>query len=76
MLVDSLLFFALSGSVSVTFRVEGSDVNSSGWLKVVGGDNSYLWGHSANGRNVIAGADEVWSVDLQLKFTQPFDNSL
>lgn len=76
MLVDSLLFFALSGSVSVTFRVEGSNVNSSGWLKVVGGDNSYLWGHSANGRNVIAGADEVWSVDLQLKFTQPFDNSL
>lgn len=57
--------------LGVTFREEGSDANSLGWLKevrVVGG-NSYLWGHSANCRNVIASADEVWSVDLQLKFT-------
>ena len=36
----------------------------------------YLWGHSANGGYVIPGADEVWSVDLQLKVTQPLDNSL
>ena len=41
-----------------------------------GGGSSYLWGHTANGGNVIARADEVWSVDLQLKFAQPLDNSL
>lgn len=37
---------------------------------------SYLRGHSANGVNVIASADEVWCVELQLKFAQPFNNGL
>lgn len=36
----------------------------------------YLWGHSANGGQVIASAQEVWSVDLQLKVAQPLDNGL
>lgn len=38
--------------------------------------SSYLRGHSANGVNVIASADEVWCVELQLTFAQPFNNSL
>lgn len=36
----------------------------------------YLWGHSANGGQVITSAQEVRSVDLQLKAAQPLDNSL
>lgn len=36
----------------------------------------YLWGHSANGGQVITSAQEVISVDLQLKVAQPLDNGL
>lgn len=36
----------------------------------------YLRSHSANGGQVIACTQEVWSVDLQLKVAQPLDNSL
>ena len=36
----------------------------------------YLWGHSANGGQVIPSAHEVRSVDLQLKVAQPLDNGL
>lgn len=36
----------------------------------------YLRSHSANGGQVIARAQEVWSVDLQLKVAQPLDNGL
>lgn len=36
----------------------------------------YLWGHSANGGQVITSAQEVRSVDLQLKVAQPLDNGL
>lgn len=36
----------------------------------------YLRGHSANGGQVIPSAQEVWSVDLQLKVAQPLDNGL
>lgn len=36
----------------------------------------YLWGHSANGGQVVTSAQEVRSVDLQLKVAQPLDNGL
>lgn len=51
--------------VPVTFGVLGS-----------GFSLPYLWGHSANGGQVITSAQEVRSVDLQLKVAQPLDNGL
>ena len=42
----------------------------------VRGQMPYLRGHSANGGQVIARGQEVWSVDLQLKVAQPLDNGL
>lgn len=51
--------------VPVTFGVLGSGVSLP-----------YLWGHSANGGQVVTSAQEVRSVDLQLKVAQPLDNGL
>lgn len=37
---------------------------------------SYLWGHSADCRHIIASIEEVWGVLLQLKLTQPLIDCL
>lgn len=59
------LFPLCSLEVPVTSGVQGSGVSLP-----------YLRGHSANGGQVIPSAQEVWSVDLQLKVAQPLDNGL
>lgn len=43
-------------------------------VATVGKDLPYLWGHAADGGDIIAGAEEVGSVRLQLELTQPVVN--
>lgn len=33
----------------------------------------YLWGHSADGWNIIARVDKIGSIDLELKLAQPLE---
>lgn len=39
-----------------------------------GKDLPYLWGHAANGGDIIASIEEVGGVRLQLEFSQPVVN--
>ena len=45
-----------------------------GVLAGVGKDLPYLWGHAADGGDVVAGIEEVGGVRLQLELTQPVVN--